>query len=42
VCTAAHVTSVCGLLQYNKRREELHRLQEKHPEVAARLTAKVR
>jgi len=28
--------------QYNKRREELHRLQEKHPELAARLAAKVR
>ena len=25
--------------QHNKRREELHRLQEKHPEVAARLAA---
>lgn len=26
--------------EYNKRREELHRLQEKHPELAARLAAK--
>jgi hypothetical protein len=29
-------------MQYNKRREELHRLQEKHPELAARLARKVR
>lgn len=28
-------------LQHNKRREELHRLQEKHPELAARLARKV-
>eukprot|EP00775_Hariotina_reticulata_P002953 gene2953-3238_t len=27
--------------EHNKRREELHRLQEKHPELAARLTRKV-
>lgn len=29
------------MLQHNKRREELHRLQEKHPELAARLARKV-
>lgn len=28
------------LLQHNKRREELHRLQEKHPHLAAKLAAK--
>ena len=29
-------------LQHNKRREEMHRLKEKHPELAARLEAEVR
>jgi len=27
-------------MQHNKKREELHRLKEKYPEVAARLDAK--
>lgn len=26
----------CLMLQHNKQREELHRLQEKHPEIAAK------
>ena len=29
-----------SVLQHNKKREELHRLKEKYPEVAARLDAK--
>ena len=46
--TKAGSSSLSGLrpklyyLQHNKRREELHRLKEKHPEVAARLALKVR
>jgi len=28
-------------MQHNKKREELHRLKEKYPEVAARLEAKM-
>ena len=31
--------TIVVLMQHNKRREELHRLQEKHPELAARLAA---
>jgi hypothetical protein len=29
-----------SVMQHNKKREELHRLKEKYPEVAARLDAK--
>lgn len=44
LCTPAACSLVqdftgCAVLQHNKRREELHRLQEKHPDVAARLAA---
>lgn len=33
-----HITAVdlCIVLQHNKQREELHRLQKRHPEVAAK------
>lgn len=35
-------TCLVASMQHNKKREELHRLQEKHPELAARLARKVR